>query len=321
MVGGGPALSVVLPTRGRPEALWRAVRSVLDSTWADLELIVSDDEPGTGSAWGVLRRLAAADRRVRPTRNPGRAGQCANTNHAMSLARAPWIKLLHDDDVLMPECLATMHGVAAAADPGVVLVTCGHRVVRGPGGAAVRGRRGAKRDCAGVWRYRGDEAIRRMCLHEDPGGTVPSTMLVRRDAVEAGVEFEDAGVLHSAVDSWFKARLLTRGDMVHIGAPLVMKHNDDRSSITNTIDRRALDAEFEALCGLVRPLAGSAAGLPSTDVLRGQVRLIRAMHRVTRGRPIEGVRLAASVRSARAWWLAWRWGVRRCVGGGSGGQA
>src|SRR4051812_10707115 len=100
---GVPAVSVCIRTSGRPvDLLTGAIESALAQTFTDFEIVVSDDSRRRAP---VIR--AFEDPRVRYHANPRPAGSVANMRHVMSLARAPLICLLDDDDLWLPDFLAT----------------------------------------------------------------------------------------------------------------------------------------------------------------------------------------------------------------------
>ncbi len=301
-----PFISVVIPTFKRRQRLEDAIRSVQLQNYGDWELVVSDDENPPGETWRWLQEIAPTDQRIFPTQNPGFQGQAANTNHGMGQARGTWIKLLHDDDRLVSNCLAQLAYVAQAVNEHVVLITTG---VCNPGNQQ-------QEDVvtllpSDVKQYRGNEAIFGMYLQHDVGGSVPSAMMLRAREFHSGVRFENEKVIPTAVDSWFKVLLLTRGDLVHIDRQLIIKPEDDSQSVTNTVEQSALDREFELIRQLMQPLVDPALGPPPLKVVQGQVRIIRAMHRLTRRHPLQALTMALSVWHPRAWWLALLWGIRR----------
>ena len=89
----GPLISVVIPTYKRRVLLERALDSVFAQTYNNWEVIVSDDEDGSGETWTYLTDLSEKDPRVRPSKNQGENGQVHNTNNARRHARGEWIKL------------------------------------------------------------------------------------------------------------------------------------------------------------------------------------------------------------------------------------
>lgn len=88
-----PQISLITPTRGRPELLRRTVASVQRQTLQAWEMIVVDDGDGSG----VQAALGAGDDRIRAFANPG-AGQVDARNAAVAAARGEALHLLDDDD-------------------------------------------------------------------------------------------------------------------------------------------------------------------------------------------------------------------------------
>jgi glycosyltransferase involved in cell wall biosynthesis len=93
-----PLLSVVVPTRDRPELLREALASVTQVAGGDLaaEVIVVDASPGEPSA-----DRAAADFGAIFLRAPG-ASSSAARNAGMARARGEYLMFLDDDDVVLP---------------------------------------------------------------------------------------------------------------------------------------------------------------------------------------------------------------------------
>jgi glycosyltransferase involved in cell wall biosynthesis len=303
---GTPFISVVIPTHKRPQYVEAAILSIQEQTYTDWELIVTDDEKPAGQTWQRLQRLSSTDPRIRPTQNLDSQGQASNTNHGMAQVRGQWIKLLHDDDRLAPSCLAQLAYVAKAVDELVVLITI----------AEIHSENQSwdQTDIplsSDVKRYRGDEAVFGMYLQHDVGGTVPSAMMLRASVFRDGLKFEDENTLPTAVDSWFKARLLTRGDLVHIDRPLMIKNISTSRSLTNSLDPRDLDREFLLIREMMLPLIDPSLRPPPLKVVQGQVLLIRALHRCTRWHLLQALRMALSVWHPHAWWLTLRWTLWR----------
>jgi len=99
-----PLFSVVIPVYNRAEALRRALRSVLDQSCQDFEIVVVDD----GSADhpdGVVG--AFGDPRIRFFRQDNRGGGAAR-NAGIDRARGRLIAFLDSDDVFLPAHLDTM---------------------------------------------------------------------------------------------------------------------------------------------------------------------------------------------------------------------
>lgn len=100
MAPGMPDCTVVVITYNDAARLPRAVRSVLDQTLRDLEVIISDDA-STDETPRVATELAAADPRVHYLRRPANSGGCgAPRNDGLDAAAAPYVMFLDSDDEL-----------------------------------------------------------------------------------------------------------------------------------------------------------------------------------------------------------------------------
>lgn len=95
-----PSVSVVIPTKNRPDGLSRAVASVLSALPEDGEVIVVDDgsdQPATCT----LREFS--DSRMSVYVNPGPHGPSAARNFGVRRTRAPLLMFLDDDDSLVKD--------------------------------------------------------------------------------------------------------------------------------------------------------------------------------------------------------------------------
>ncbi|MFA5883136.1 MAG: glycosyltransferase family A protein [Acidimicrobiia bacterium] len=115
---GRPSVSVVVPTRNRADLLPRALRSVLDQTYRDFELVVIDD--GSTDATASVRR-SVADPRLVWLEGP-HAGVSSARNLGVRHARADWIAFLDDDNVWLPRYLERQ--VATGNQSGAEVVYC-----------------------------------------------------------------------------------------------------------------------------------------------------------------------------------------------------
>ncbi|MDJ0781747.1 MAG: glycosyltransferase [Desulfosarcinaceae bacterium] len=97
-----PLVSAIIPTHNRAWCLARAVDSVLDQTFTDVELIVVDD----GSTDDTAPLLANYGDRLKVIDQPNR-GVSAARNTGVRAARGRWIALLDSDDHWLPNKLRT----------------------------------------------------------------------------------------------------------------------------------------------------------------------------------------------------------------------
>ena len=113
-----PLVSIAIPAYNAERWIGEAVRSALDQSLPDIEVIVIDDDSSDGTL-AVVRRLN--DPRLRVFKNPANLGQSGNWNRAVSLCRAPFVKFLCADDLLREDCVEKMLAVFdRSADVGFV---------------------------------------------------------------------------------------------------------------------------------------------------------------------------------------------------------
>ena len=132
-----PAISVCIAVRNRPALLVKSVRSVLDGTFDDYEVVIVDD----GSTVPVQEGLAAAgllaDERIRLVRQPP-SGISAARNTALKVARGRYVTVLDSDDEFAPDGLARIHEVLQRTGARWIytdyeeLTATGGRVIRLP---------------------------------------------------------------------------------------------------------------------------------------------------------------------------------------------
>jgi len=103
----GPQLTVVITSYNRERYIGPAIESVLNSTFADFDLLVLDD-CSTDATVERARRYADRDPRVRVLVNPRNFGQFGNRNRAIELVTTPFLKYHDSDDLMYPYCLETM---------------------------------------------------------------------------------------------------------------------------------------------------------------------------------------------------------------------
>ncbi len=95
MMPTGPLVSVVIPTCNRAALLTRAIQSVRQQTYGNLEIIVVDDA-STDDTRKIVGSLA--DPRIRYIRHDVNRGGAAARNTGIRAARGEYIAFLDDDD-------------------------------------------------------------------------------------------------------------------------------------------------------------------------------------------------------------------------------
>ncbi|PKL75807.1 MAG: hypothetical protein CVV27_13485 [Candidatus Melainabacteria bacterium HGW-Melainabacteria-1] len=106
------AVTLVIPTYNRLDKLKRAVASLQAQSESDWQLLIGDDGSSDGTqSW--CQALAAADPRVRYLRKPHNSGLADTINLLYETAETELIANLADDDLLMPDWLASTRSLFA----------------------------------------------------------------------------------------------------------------------------------------------------------------------------------------------------------------
>lgn len=124
-----PLVTVVIPTFNRPEMLRQALRSALQQTYRNIEVIVSDD--GTNPETPAVVE-SMADDRVRYRHNPENLGEIRNNQVAYREAQGKYIANLHDDDLWTASFLECLVPPLEEHDE-VSIAFCDHYIARANG--------------------------------------------------------------------------------------------------------------------------------------------------------------------------------------------
>jgi Glycosyl transferase family 2 len=199
-----PPVSVILPTRNRPELLREAVVSVVAQDYAgQIELIVVHDQEEPLSE---LKELATADRSVTLIENRRTPGLAGARNAGLELATAEYVASCDDDDFWDSDKLRLQMTRMLAEDDlmvlgaGIRLLMERDRVVEWPGDSATVTRADLL-------------AKRRKELHS-------STLLVRRRVFDLVGGYDEALPSSYAEDYEFLLRAVEVGRIGVINTPL-----------------------------------------------------------------------------------------------------
>jgi len=101
----GPKISVIIPTFSPGPGIRTAVRSLLQQTWNNIEIIIVDDaSPEMYS--GIFEELKAEDSRIRLIRHAKNSGAYVARNSGLKVANGEFITIHDDDDWSHPDKLA-----------------------------------------------------------------------------------------------------------------------------------------------------------------------------------------------------------------------
>ena len=123
IVDGEPLVSIVIPAYS-PRFFAASMDSAMAQTYANIEIVVCDDSEGVEIE--AMTRERARHRNVRYLRNPVRLRGRGNFTKCFETARGEFIKFLCDDDLLAPNCVASLLDAFRRA-PDITLATSRRR--------------------------------------------------------------------------------------------------------------------------------------------------------------------------------------------------
>lgn len=207
-----PSVSICMPAYNGAAHLRAAIDSVLAQTHVDFELVVIDDNSTDATAEIVA---GYADPRVRYLRNASNLGPQGNWNRCRDEARGRYFKLMPQDDLLEPDCLARQLAVFEQdAEHRLAFVFGARDVVDASGRKILR-----RAAFGGESRRIEAQALIRACLRR---GTnligEPGNVLLRRELVERLGPFDATYGYMIDLDYWFRA--LQCGDAYYLADTL-----------------------------------------------------------------------------------------------------
>ncbi|RZS57418.1 glycosyltransferase involved in cell wall biosynthesis [Microcella putealis] len=229
-----PLVSVIVPSFNHGEFIERAIRSVLEQSEQDFEVIVVDDASSDDS---VERVSGVSDPRLRLYRLPRNVGGAAALNFGVQQARGEYIAILNSDDMWMPSKLARQLEVIRARD--VAAVFTGARYI-GPDD------RPLPAETLPAWGeiFRQPDRSRAQWLRyffENGNALCHPSILIRRDAYETIGLYDNTLRQLPDFDRWIA--LVSHFDIAVLGdEPLVLFRlqydNGNTSSVTPASVRR-----------------------------------------------------------------------------------
>jgi GT2 family glycosyltransferase len=200
---GAPSVSVIVPTRDRPELLRRAIASILAQRYAGpIEVIVvfdqSDPDRSLEQDWG--------DRRVCVIPNQFSPGLAGARNSGILSADCDFVAFCDDDDIWLPNKLAAQVALFDA-DPALELVTAGVLIdFNGRVSSRVLDR---------------DRISHADLLRSRVAEAHPSTFVARREAIVDGIGLIDEDLPGSYAEDYdFLLRAARRYDVGAVTLPL-----------------------------------------------------------------------------------------------------
>lgn len=97
-----PTVSVLIPVYNAEAYLAESIRSILNQTFSDFELILLDDA-STDNSVEIIKSFT--DKRIRFCQNEQNLGISGSRNRLMDLARGKYLAVMDNDDISLPQRL------------------------------------------------------------------------------------------------------------------------------------------------------------------------------------------------------------------------
>ena len=114
-----PCVSILIPVYNRSKYIEECIRSALDQTFTDIEVVVVDNASDDGT-WEICQQFAVLDSRVRIFRNKKNVGPVRNWMRCVEESHGRYSKLLFSDDLMEPSCIEKMLEPLQFPDVGFV---------------------------------------------------------------------------------------------------------------------------------------------------------------------------------------------------------
>jgi glycosyltransferase involved in cell wall biosynthesis len=200
-----PKVTVIIPTCNRPQFIGRAIKSVLNQTYQDYEIIIIDD----GLKVRAEKEISTFnDRRIRYIQHQENKGGAAARNTGIKNSKGLYVAFLDDDDEWMPEKLKKQVEAFENSDDSVVLAFCGFEM-RDENGKFLEAR--LPNQSGIIWPFN-------QVLHRSYIWT--TTIMVRKKVALSGVLFDENLKKNQEWD--FQLRLLKVGKFFAINEPLAV---------------------------------------------------------------------------------------------------
>jgi len=280
-----PLVSICMPAYNASRWIGDAIESALAQTWSNFELVIVDNA-SPDSTLEIARSYS--DPRIRVETNPTNIGAIRNENRAIGLATGDYVKFLHADDKLAPDCVEEMMELASE-DRRIGLVFSRREVtVEGDDVEWTTQYAELHEKFSSLERNNDGRALFRELLNTAFDRNwigEPSAVMVTRRALEECGLYNPR--LHQRPDLDLWTRIMLRYRVGFIDAPLcVYRHHGDSSTASNQrVERDWLDRLW-LLEGLLR--TGALEPAERAEVVRLRSAELRRVARSQIGRLARG---------------------------------
>lgn len=218
-----PLVSVCIPSYNNAEFIEETILSVLEQSYSNIELIITDDASNDDTVKTINRVISGCSIPVRVEVSEENGGIASNWNHALSLAKGSYIKLLPADDVLHPDCIRFQVKQFEKYGNDIALVFSARSIVTRSGRALLTAR--FYRD----QRVTNLQLIKRCILSGTNVIGEPGAVLFAKEISEKVGGFD--GSKPYVIDLNYWARILQHGNAIALYQPLSTFRIDSNLSV------------------------------------------------------------------------------------------
>ncbi len=251
-----PKISICIPTFNGEKVIAQTIQSVLDQTFSNFEIIVSDDG-STDRTLEIVRSFN--DPRISRIDALAKVGAEANWNNSVANARADLIKLICQDDLIYPRCLDTEFRAMTAPENQDVAFCFSLRDFVTPNHRRIKGARVSKTNSI---KYTKQMLLKKIVRSGGNSIGEPMAILFRKSAFVRAGEFRGDYVID--LDMW--SRLVDHGSALFI-AERLSAFRISKTSWTSNLAK----SQFSTVNILSKKIIDENPKLVTrTDLIRGQ---------------------------------------------------
>jgi len=233
-------VSVITPVYNGAAFLRECMQSVLDQSYGNFEYIVADN-CSTDDSLEMAQELAAGDSRITVVRGESHVGPIQNWNRSLKSIspQSDYIKFVHADDWLFPDCIARMVDVAEN-DTNVGLVSA-YRLEEDRVSLDRLPENAPLVPHTDTFTMNGRDVVRAILREKASVLGSPTNFLLRSNLLRPDEPFFCEDFLHSDKEACL--RILDKCDFGFVRQVLTFtrRHNESVTSKTNSLDTRRQD--------------------------------------------------------------------------------
>lgn len=226
-------ISVIVPVYNRADVLERCVKSILEQTWTDIEIILSDDG-STDESPELCRSLSERYKCIKVCYNSHR-GASAARNAGMAAASGDFLCFLDSDDMIAPEMLERLY--KDICNTGADIACCRFRIEGGSTDTFAP-------EYGETTLLTAKESLEKMLINEGSigYGVSPGTKLIKRSILEEPEPLQFPENIVFGEDARWIVKLLERTSCVAMNSSVMMRYSFecDNSICRNTAPEQEL---------------------------------------------------------------------------------